>query len=215
MQHRTPTTFFFAGTDTDAGKTHVACLVARWLVQQGQQVGVYKPVASGCVDTEDGRIADDAVRLWEAADRPRTLDEACPQRFLAPLAPPAAAQAEGTSVDIELLRTGAECWESDHDVLIVEGAGGLMSPLADGMLNSDLAKQFDCQLILVAPNRLGVIHQVLATCAAARDQGIEVAGIFLSRTQPDLDQSVDRNAEQIRLYTGHSDSGRRAVRWVV
>jgi len=214
MTHPTRTTLFFAGTDTDVGKTYTAALVARMLYHQGKRVGVYKPVASGCRSgqPQEALIADDAVALWEAAGRPRCLNDVCPQRFIQPLAPPQAARVEGKSVDRELLLEGARCWQQDYDVLIIEGAGGLFSPLADGLLNIDLVKQIDSMLLIVAANRLGVIHQTLSTCAAARHHGVLPTGIILCDPRgpaPASDQdatghadpSVTSNAEQISQYS--------------
>ncbi|MDC0317763.1 dethiobiotin synthase, partial [bacterium] len=84
MVHRKPPKLFFAGTDTDVGKTYVASLAARVIVADGIKLGVYKPVASGC-HTEQGQlIAEDAVSLWKAAGKPLSLEQVCPQRFKAP-----------------------------------------------------------------------------------------------------------------------------------
>ena len=191
---------FFAGTDTEVGKTYTAALVASLLRQQGKRVGVYKPVASGCLRRGEKLVAEDAVALWEAAGRPRTLEEVCPQRFEKPVAPPEAAAAEGKQVDAERLRSGAEPCESDCDVLLIEGAGGLFSPLAEGVLNIDLAKQLQADLVLVAANRLGVIHQVLATCGAAEHAGRSPRGLFLCSPTADDDPSLSGNPRQIARY---------------
>jgi dethiobiotin synthetase len=194
-------TLFFAGTDTGVGKTYTAALVAGELRAAGKRVGVYKPVASGCRKVDGTLVADDALALWEAAGRPRTLAEVCPQRFIEPLAPPEAAAAEGKIVDIELLRSGSTCWEENVDVLIVEGAGGLLSPLADGLLNIDLVKQFSgSMLLIVTANRLGAIHQTLATCAAASHHGVCPRGVILCDPVGDSAQSAWNNAAQISRY---------------
>ena len=124
MAHRKPLTLFFAGTDTDVGKTYVASLAAEVFRKQGQTVGVYKPVASGCQRVEGELVADDALSLWNAAGNPRSILDVCPQRFREPLAPPEAARMENKRVDAELLRTGYDCWSDDFDVVIVAGAGG-------------------------------------------------------------------------------------------
>ncbi len=201
MTHGKRRTLFFAGTDTDVGKTYVAATVARTLVAAGRRVGVYKPVASGCRVEDDFRVADDALALWNAAGHPQTLDEVCPQRFLAPLAPPVAAAAEGSVVDTDRLVDDAGAWDSDYDPLIVEGAGGLMSPIAEGMLNIDLVAKFEpCRLVIVAADRLGVIHQTIATCEAAKHRGVTPHGIVLSQPAQESDESTNSNLEQLRRY---------------
>ena len=75
MPHPKLLKLFFAGTDTEVGKTYIASLVAIRLRQLGRRVGVYKPVASGCSESAGKLVAEDAVALWEAAGRPRTLEE--------------------------------------------------------------------------------------------------------------------------------------------
>ena len=200
MVHRKPPKLFFAGTDTDVGKTYVASLAARVIVANGINLGVYKPVASGC-HTEQGQlIAEDAVSLWKAAGKPLSLEQVCPQRFKAPLAPPEAAALEKTQVDAEKIRDGIKIWEQNSELVIVEGAGGLFSPLADGMLNIDLAQQLNAPVIVVAANRLGAIHQTLATCEAAAKRGIQPMGIVLCDPTGTADDSANSNSEQIQKY---------------
>jgi dethiobiotin synthase len=151
---------FFTGTDTDVGKTYVAALAASELLHLGLNVAVYKPVASGCTPAADGsnqRTSGDAMRLWEASGCRGNLNNVCPQRFLAPLAPQAAAMAEGRSVDETLLIDGLDAVIDQADIAVIEGAGGLLSPLSQALLNSDVAAKLDAELIIVAANRLGVI----------------------------------------------------------
>lgn len=189
---------FITGTDTNVGKTYVAALIAKQLVAAGKRVGVYKPAASGCA----GNATDDPFVLWEAAGRPATIDDVCPQRFAAPLAPHLAARAEGKEVDIELLRSGLDFWRDRSDIILVEGIGGLMSPVSDDEYVADLAYDFGFPLIVVAPNVLGVINQTLQTLITAstfRD-GIDVAGIVLNerqRTRDAKDLSVRTNAAEL------------------
>src|SRR3954470_17219120 len=133
---------FISGTGTGVGKTYVAALIARALRESGLRVGVYKPVASGCELRNGELVSPDAISLWTAAGQPRTLEEVCPQRFAAPLAPHLAARAEGRRVDANLLRAGIEPWREASDIVLVEGAGGLMSPIGDDDYNADLADVF-------------------------------------------------------------------------
>lgn len=188
---------FIAGTDTEVGKTRVAARIAAVLHRQGRRVGVYKPVASGCEMVEDQRISDDARALWDAAGRPGELDAVCPQLFAAPLAPPQAAREEGREVDVTLLRSGLSPWLSSSEIVLIEGVGGLMSPVSEEDYAADLALDFGFPLIVVAPNVLGVINhtlQTLITAATFRD-GLDVAGVVLNHVKPpsDDDPSVASN----------------------
>lgn len=213
-------TIFVAGTDTEVGKTYVAAKLARELRQRNVQVGVYKPVASDCITPSELTDSDcfsdsfgpvteailqmdlismDAWLLWHAAGRPLDLPSVCPQRFPTALAPHVAAQQAGEDVQIDAFLTGMQCWNEFSDVLIVEGAGGLFSPLADGYLNIDLVAQLEePELVIVSKNRLGVMHQVIATCEAAKNRGAKVSRIFLTADGPVGDQSAHSNADELR-----------------
>ncbi len=162
-------------------------------------MGTYKPVASGCRQERGAVVSDDAIALWEAAGRPGALDEVCPQRFLAPLAPHLAARAEGKKIDAARLRQGIDVWRGRSDVVLVEGAGGLMSPIGDEYV-ADLAYDFGYPLLIITANRLGAINHTLQTLIAAASfrEGLEVAGIVINH--PDRlasDESLSTNRDQI------------------
>jgi len=192
---------FVTGTDTGVGKTYVAALIARELVAAGKRVGVYKPAASGCRREAGGLVSDDAVTLWEAAGRPGKLERVCPQRFEKPLAPHLAAQAEGKCIDADLLRSGLDYWLERSDVVLAEGAGGLMSPLGDDEYVADLVADLGVPLVVVAANRLGTINATLQTliAAAAFDQGLPIAGVVLNHPEarPD-DPSLASNRAELQ-----------------
>ncbi len=122
---------FVVGTDTGVGKTYVAARIVAALAADGLRVGVYKPAASGCQRVGRALVSDDAVALWRAAGQPGELRAVCPQRFTAPLAPHLAAREERKEIDARLLRRGIDYWRKRSDVVIVEGAGGLMSPISE------------------------------------------------------------------------------------
>jgi dethiobiotin synthetase len=207
VQH--PPGLFVTGTDTGVGKTYVAALIARALVASGRQVGVYKPAASGCRRDEKGcLISDDAVALWEAAGRPGDLEHVCPQRFAAPLAPHLAARAERKTIDAELLLTGLDYWKERSDIILVEGAGGLMSPLGDNTYVvdyvADIAAHFDYPIIVVSRNILGTINATLQTLITADvyRQGIAVAGVILNHPTPP-------SADDVSLATNRAELAAR------
>ncbi len=200
MLDKPPLGLFVSGTDTEVGKTYVSAIIAKSLVKNGRRVGVYKPVASDCVS--DGRelVSEDAGELWEAAGRPLSLSIVCPQRFQAPLAPHLAARHEGKEVDVDLLRTGISAWVGHCDIVIVEGAGGLLSPISDDEYFADLAADFGYPVVIVAPNMIGVINQALQalmTAACFRD-GLKTAGVVLNDARRfSGDPSMETNREQI------------------
>lgn len=192
---------FITGTSTGVGKTYVGTLLARALVQAGCRVGVYKPVESGCRHDGQAVIAEDACRLWEAAGRPGELSQVCPQRFVAALAPPQAAARENARVEADLLRNGFRYWQQRSELVLVEGAGGLMSPLSSRDYNADLAADLGLPLVIVAANQLGVINATLQTIITARAvaPGLPIAGVILNQTQQRADDlSVEGNAAQLR-----------------
>lgn len=198
---RTPSTLglFVTGTDTGVGKSRVAAAMARMLSQQGAKVGVYKPAASGCERVGKKLVSEDAVMLWEAAGRPGALSRVCPQLFAAPLAPHLAAEVEGKQLDERLLRTGIDYWMQRSDIVIVEGAGGLLSPLGRKKYVADLAREFGVPLVVVVPNRIGAINQTLQTLLAAQAYDLEVAGVILSDLLPPdaSDPSVHSNSGEL------------------
>jgi dethiobiotin synthetase len=177
---------FIVGTDTGVGKTRVAALIVAALAREGLRVGVYKPAASGCRRVGRALVSDDALALWKAAGEPGQLRAVCPQRFAAPLAPHLAAREERKEIDSGLLRSGIDYWRKRSDIVIVEGAGGLMSPVGERDYVADLAEQFGFPLIVVAPNRIGTINSTLLTliAAAARPKPLPIAGIVLNDVFP-------------------------------
>jgi dethiobiotin synthetase len=199
MKHNIPG-LFITGTDTNVGKTYVGAMIARSLKSAGHRVGVYKPVASGC-RREGGRlVSDDALALWQAAGEPGEFEKVCPQCFEAPLAPHLAARAEGKEIDKNLLRDGLDYWRNCSDIVLVEGAGGLLSPLGDNKYVADLAHDFGFPLVIVARNALGTINHTLLTLHAAQTLhgGLKVAGVILNHPTP-LGDDLSINGNRLEL----------------
>jgi dethiobiotin synthetase len=196
-----PPGLFVVGTDTGVGKTRVAARIAAAILRSRKRVGVYKPAASGCEAIEGSLVSDDAVALWEAAGRPGDLSAVCPQRFLAPLAPHLAARAEDRELNAEMLREGRNYWLSRCDLIVVEGAGGLLSPLGESEFVADLAAEFGYPLVIVAPNRVGVINQVLQTLISAKSYAgrLAVAGVVLNDIAPSTQQDPSAASNRSEL----------------
>jgi dethiobiotin synthetase len=197
-------TLFITGTDTGVGKTHAACVIARQLAASGQRVGAYKPVCSGAEQAADGHLIwDDVERLAAAINVPATSDEICPQQFLAPLAPPIAARLEQRAVDWNTLQAGLRVWSGRVDVLLIEGAGGLLCPLTETQTMAEFAVELGCPIVIVARPGLGTINHTLLTIHAARRQRLKIAGVVFCQTSPvSADPSVATNADEIESRSG-------------
>ena len=156
--------FFVTGTDTDVGKT----LVAAWLLTQLE--GTYwKPIQAGTVPTTD------SATVQRLAELP--VSRVLPEAYLLPepMAPHEAARRANIALDMEKLRL------PPHDgLVVVEGAGGLMVPIADGAYMIDLADSLDLPLILVARSTLGTINHTLLSLEAIRRRGLPLAGVVIS-----------------------------------
>ena len=203
---------FITGTDTSVGKTYVSCAIVRDLRAAGHRVGAYKPVCSGVrIDANGHSVWDDVEELRQALCGEFSDDQISPQRFAAPLAPPIAARYEGRSVDVAELQRGFDWWHSQCDLLIAEGAGGLLCPLTDDESMADLAARFRLPLLIVARCGLGTINHTLLTIEVARTRGLRVAGVLMNEAIPvrDDDISVSTNAAEIALRGGVSILGIR------
>ena len=124
-----------------------------------------------------------------------------PQCFEAPLAPHLAALAEGRRLDAGLLRQGLEYWRERSEIILVEGAGGLMSPMGEDEYVADLAEEFGFPLVVVARNVLGTINQTLQTLITASvfREGLAIAGVVLNHpaTPPADDASLSQNRREL------------------
>lgn len=190
---------FVTGTDTAVGKTQVAVQILRELSASGTKAGAYKPVCSGAVQ-EAGQAVfwDDIERLSGALEATWSVDRIAPQRFLAPVAPPLAARLEGREVDFRQAVEGARWWNGRVEMLIVEGAGGLLAPVSSGEFVADLAREIGFPLIIVARCGLGTINHTLLTIEAAKHRGLVVAGVVLNQSHPGDDYSLaESNAAEI------------------
>jgi dethiobiotin synthetase len=190
------TALLVTGTDTGVGKTFVTCAVAHALRARGRRVSVMKPIETG-VDGEP----EDAVRLRAAAADPAPLDVICPYRFRAPLAPAVAARAENRHVDVEHLIQLVRERAAAADVLLIEGAGGLLVPI-DGLVTfADLAATCALPVLIVAANRLGTVNHTALTARVAAAAGLAVRGFVLSQPEARTDESGATNAAEISRLT--------------
>lgn len=170
---------FITGTDTGVGKTIVASTLALLLRMRGVNVGVMKPVTSGCREEEGALLSEDALLLCQAAGVSCNADIA-PYLLREPVAPAEAARIDGVKIELASIKESYDRLASVHDFVIVEGAGGLMVPLAGGLLVADLARELDLKILVVARPGLGTINHTVLTCFAAQQMGLGVGGVIIN-----------------------------------
>jgi dethiobiotin synthetase len=157
-----------------------------------------KPIETGVC--EAGPL--DAIALREAAGGTDGLDDVCPQRFRLPAAPTVAAAAEGRAVDLEAVDAAFARLAARHELLVVEGAGGLLAPAADGATMADVAARLRLPLVVVARAALGTVNHTRLTLEAARVRGLEVAGIVVSYSTGPLSDADAANLGALREAPG-------------
>ena len=184
-------TFYITGTDTGVGKTVLTALLARFLRERGLRVAAFKPVCSG------GR--DDACALHVALNGGLTLDEINPWYFRAPIAPSLAATREGKAILLAQVLALIRMTRKNFDVTLVEGAGGLLSPLGKDFDSRDLMNALHASPIIVASNKLGVVNHILLTLAALPKKLRAKAKIVLM-SQPKPDAAAVSNAKLIGQF---------------
>jgi dethiobiotin synthetase len=181
---------FVVGTDTGVGKTHVAVGIARCLASERRRVGLVKPVATGLHDG-DG-LGEDGRRLMAVVSVPGSpripVERIVPIAFAEPLAPPVAARRCGRPLELEevgkAFDTALAWWSERVDVVVVEGIGGLLTPVAEGKTVADLAVRLDYPLVIVARRGLGTLNHTLLTVEAARHRGLRIVGLVLNSAEP-------------------------------
>jgi dethiobiotin synthetase len=189
---------FVTGTDTNVGKTFVACLLARSLRDVGVDVGVMKPIETGV--SSNG--PEDARALRAAANVDDSLDRICPIRFTLPASPEAAARAEGRSCSLEPIRTAFDLLAARHEFMLVEGAGGLLVPIDRQTDMADLARELGLPLLVVARSGLGTVNHTRLTLEAARARGLEIFGVVASSSHAGENAADDRNLDGLRERLG-------------
>ena len=192
---------FITGTDTGVGKTFFACKLASLLRESGYRVGVMKPAESGCAEERGKLYPQDAILLKEASASQNPLDKICSYQFREPLAPSVAAQRQGITLEIDRLMDVYYEISSDHDITLVEGAGGLMVPLLPSFTYADFARVLKLPIIVIAANRLGMINHLLLTLEHARCKDLCVLGYVLNRLESGASLAADTNREALSTLT--------------
>jgi dethiobiotin synthetase len=191
---------FVTGTDTEVGKTVVAGAIAATLAERGHLVSVFKPVVTGLAQTQDG--PPDHERLRASARSRQAPADVAPYLFDPPMSPHLAAERAGVTVEPHSLRAAAHAAAAAGDVLVAEGVGGLMAPLAHDYLVRDLAADLGLPVVVAARPGLGTISHTLMTVECARVAGLEVRAVVLTPWPRAPTEIHHSNRETVSRLTG-------------
>jgi dethiobiotin synthetase len=195
--------FFVTGTDTGIGKTVVTCGLAAALKAAGRRVAVMKPIETGCGEGPDGRLhAADAELLRYYAQSSQPPEAVCPIRLRTPLAPKVAAAREAVRIDVEALVAGYRTTAKHADVVLVEGAGGLLVPISGDKTMADLAAAFEVPVLLVVGSKLGALSHTLLTVECCRARRLPVTGYVVNFPIAGADLAADTNVAELREWLG-------------
>jgi dethiobiotin synthetase len=193
--------FFVTGTDTAVGKTTVTSAMAAYCaIKKGLDVGVMKPFESGLSRTEKDLLPWDAIRLREASGSQDDLAVINPYTFEAPLAPEAAAEREHVRIDLGIVDRMYNNLLKGHDILFIEGAGGVLVPITKDFFFLDLMKRWNVPTIIVSRLGLGTINHTLLTRRILKQEGVPVAGVILNNNDGRHDLATKTNPDILARY---------------
>lgn len=193
--------YFITGTDTDVGKTHVACLLIQQYVDQGFRVVGMKPVAAGCELIGGEWVNEDVQKLIAVSnvDAPKELVN--PYCFREYIAPHIAANKSGEAIIVSKIIQAFNQLRTMADVVVVEGAGGFLVPLDNQTTLADLADALGIPVILVVGMRLGCINHSLLTFEAIKARGLLLHGWVANEVHPEMDKYLE-NLESLEIQLG-------------
>jgi dethiobiotin synthetase len=189
---------FVTATDTSVGKTTLAAGLIGFLKSQGKDVGVMKPVTSGAIECDSGKlISQDAEMLVKFSGSKDPWDWVNPYRLVTAVTPSVAARIEGVTINFGKLRAVYGQIAAQHDFVVVEGAGGVMSPVFEELVIVDMIKALDLPAVIVSRSGLGTINHTLMTAECLRTRDVPVLGFFLNRFPRNPNLAESTNAEVI------------------
>jgi dethiobiotin synthetase len=185
--------YFITGTDTDAGKTYVTCLLLEALKREGKRAVGFKPFCCG------DRM--DAEHLLQASAGGVSVDQVNPLWLKVPAAPYAAALMENRVIDFDSIRAAYDHLDGQFETVLVEGAGGWEVPLAAGMTVADYAQNLGLPVIVVVNNKLGALNHALLTVKNIQARGLECAGIILNYVRDERDPASISNRAVLASFS--------------
>lgn len=189
--------YFITGIDTDAGKSVATGMLARYLMSVGTNVITQKLIQTGCVGVSEDIITHRKFMGMELQEVD-TSYTTCPIVFTYPCSPHLAAEIDKRDIDLSLVREATQVLGEKYDMVLLEGAGGLMVPITRSYYTIDYVKDEQLPVILVTSSKLGSINHTLLSLEALFSRGIEVAGIIYNKYPAGSPQIT---ADSVRVIT--------------
>ena len=193
--------FFISGIDTDIGKTYATGMIAKALMQQGVNVITQKLVQTGVSinpDIGDMNIADDIIthrQLMGIALQPCDLNfTTCPYRYDKPASPHLSAALANETLNPDVITRATKSLQADYELVLLEGAGGLLVPITEQLLTLDYIAQEGYPVILVTSGRLGSINHTLLSLEAITSRGLEVHSVIYNHIHDNAAQTDEQIA---------------------
>lgn len=191
--------YFITGIDTDIGKTFITKGLALAYEKKGKKVGVFKPLQSGAIKTENGFLAPDLEAIKEVS---QTIKTKCSYLLEGEVSPALAARLAGIKIDIKKIKSDFNEFSNENDVTLVEGAGGILAPATDDMLCADLIKALNIPIIIVTVPFLGRLNHTLLTIHYAKTMNIPIKGIIINKIPSNTDDLASKNfINELKMYT--------------
>jgi dethiobiotin synthetase len=188
---------FVTGTDTAVGKTRAAAALMTALAERGLSVAGMKPVASGCRMTAEGLRNEDAEVLLAASNVRLKYADVNPYAFAPAIAPHIAAEEAGLTIEFPVLEHAHARLAMLVQCVVIEGAGGWLTPLGRDTTLANFAAQIDARVALVVGLRLGCLNHALLTAQAIRATGLDLAGWIGNAIDPAFER-MEANVATLR-----------------
>jgi dethiobiotin synthetase len=192
---------FVTGTDTGIGKTVISSAISAFFsLRKQMNVGVMKPFECGLSKTDKDLLPWDAICLREASGSNDDLNAISPYTLEAPVAPEVAAMLEHVNIDINMVDKIYHSLAKSHDLLVIEGAGGVLVPIKENFFFADLIQKWNAPTLIVSRLGLGTINHTLLTNHLLKERGIKVLGVILNNTDGLGDLPAQTNPDILRKY---------------
>jgi len=188
---------FITGTDTGVGKTLIAGAIVKSLTDKGLKVGVFKPIAIGCKRRWEGRVSFETEFLADCATSELSLSTITPVGYLTAAAPIVSAAREEQPIDFAKIAAAYKQICQICDIAIVEGIGGVRTPLTEEFDLLDLAAEFDLPMVIVARPDPGTINHTLMTIDCIWAAELKIAGVVINGYDATKATIAEETAEQV------------------